>query len=273
MNTSREQAAHLGQETRVIIQQGFYLLPDGTRVDLAEAITHAQAVTRSYMPGTSVPQPQAKQFSTRIHVRNEPTLEAIQRLIGQGHRVIALNFASARNPGGGWLSGAQAQEESLARASALVACIEQSPMYKLHTHQRDLFYTNSAIYSPDVPVFRNQQGELLKTSYLCSFITSPAVNAKEVLAHRQGTPTAITRTMRERIWRILAIAAVHEHAALVLGAWGCGVFGNDPAVIAALFAEALSSDFAGVFSQIEFAILDAKPERPIITPFEHVFSA
>src|SRR5438105_1456545 len=77
----------------------------------------------------------------------------IMRLAPAYRQVAALNFASARHPGGGWLSGAHAQEESLARASGLVASIADDPMYARHAQSHDALYTSSAIYTSDVPVF------------------------------------------------------------------------------------------------------------------------
>src|SRR5207253_843688 len=100
----------------------------------------------------------------------ETTLASARRLVAAGQRPAALNFASAKHPGGGFLNGALAQEESLARSSALYACLVGNPMYTFHQAQSDALYTDYAIYSPDVPVFRGDDGALLPEPYLCSFI-------------------------------------------------------------------------------------------------------
>ena len=89
---------------------------------------------------------------------NATTLEVARGLADEGHRVAALNFASARNPGGGFLTGARAQEESLARASGLYAMLLDDPMYDHHRSRKDPLYTAWVIYSPDVPVFRLDEG-------------------------------------------------------------------------------------------------------------------
>ncbi|HEU5103870.1 MAG TPA: TIGR02452 family protein, partial [Roseiflexaceae bacterium] len=206
-----------------------------------------------------------------ISVTNEATLVAARRQVAQGYRVAALNFASARHPGGGWLSGAWAQEESLAHASGLVACIADDPMYARHERMRDALYTSSAIYSPDVPIFRDDDGQLLNPPYLVSFITAPAVNAGIVLERDRSRRAEVMAAMRERIARVLAIAAIHGHDALILGAWGCGVFKNDPAEIAGHFADALRGPFQGAFATVVFAVLDTSPERRFISPFERAF--
>src|SRR5208283_3500713 len=108
-------------------------------------------------------------------------LEAARRLIAERCRPAVLNFASATQPGGGFLSGSRAQEESLARSSGLYACLSGNPMYEFHRTRRDAMYTDYFVYSPDVPVFRTDEGNLLEQPWRCSFITAPAVNAKAVL--------------------------------------------------------------------------------------------
>jgi len=271
MSHARIHAASLGQSTRQILADGFYQTAAGHTVDLAPLLAQARAGVRSYPPEDSLPNAAVGMHATRITVTNESTLAAARRLAQDGGRVVALNFASARHPGGGWLSGAHAQEESLVRASGLVACIADDPMYARHARSHDTLYTSSAIYTPDVPVFRDDAGCLLDTPYLAAFITAPAVNAGVVLGRDPSRRNAVTGAMRERIARVLAIAALHGYTALVLGAWGCGVFQNDPAEIAGLFAAALHGPFRGAFGDVIFAVLDPSAERRFIRPFERAF--
>jgi hypothetical protein len=105
-------------------------------------LAQAKAGTHSYPPEAVLPAEFRGAHATTISVTNESTLVAAHRLAAQSHRVAALNFASARHPGGGWLSGARAQEESLACASGLVACIADDPMYARHERMRDALYTS-----------------------------------------------------------------------------------------------------------------------------------
>ena len=79
--------------------------------------------------------------------------------------------------------------------------------------------------------------------------------------------------MRARITRSLAIAALHGHKRLVLGAWGCGVFGNDPEIVASAYAEELAGTYARVFDEIVFAVLDWSEERRFIRPFAERFAS
>jgi uncharacterized protein (TIGR02452 family) len=144
-------------------------------------------------------------------------------------------------------------------------------MYGFHRDQGDPLYSNYAIYSPDVPVFRSDDGALLERPYLCSFITAPAVNAKVVLERDPARRAEVRDAMRERVRKVLTIAAHYSHDAPVLGAWGCGVFGNDPREVAALFEQALSGAFRGTFSRVVFAVLDRSAERHFIGPFHAAF--
>jgi uncharacterized protein (TIGR02452 family) len=151
-----------------------------------------------------------------------------------GGDLACLVFASARNPGGGFLNGAQAQEESIARASALYPCLRAAGDF--HAHHRahpELTYSDRVINSAEVPVFRDDNGTLLPDPYPVSFLTCAAPNraaiARNQPEHLPDVPAILTR----RAARVLHVAAAHGHRRLVLGAWGCGVFGNEPAAVAA----------------------------------------
>ena len=148
------------------------------------------------------------------------TLAGISMLAAEGYSPLALNYASAKNPGGGFLGGARAQEESLARSSGLYPCINGNPMYEYHRSGHDCMYSHYAIYSPGVPVIRDDEGWLFEKPVYCAFITSPAVNAGVVLQRDPSRRDEIRATMAERVDRVLAIAALKGHDVLVLGRVG-----------------------------------------------------
>ena len=264
----RSDLASVAEETLSIISAGHYTSPAGRVVALGKHLRQAKDGTCSYPPGARVKVPAFPDRPTRIEVVNSTTLEAARGLADKGHRVAALNFASAKNPGGGFLTGARAQEESIARASGLYAMLLDDPMYDHHRSLRDPLYTTWVIYSPDVPVFRLDEGQLLDEPYFCSFLTSPAVNVG-ALHQRDRRGDEIRRVMEERVGRVLGVAAVHGHEVLVLGAWGCGVFRNDPGMIAELFQVALAGRFRGAFTHVVFAVLDSSGDT--IGSFEQVF--
>jgi uncharacterized protein (TIGR02452 family) len=249
---------------------GQYTSRAGRVVNLQNELRQAKAGTRSYPPDAHVPVPAFPDRPTRIEVVNSSTLAVARGLVTEGHRVAALNFASAKNPGGGFRSGARAQEESLARASSLYASLVGDPMYEHHRALRDPLYTTWVIYSPDVPVLRSDDGQLLDEPFLCTFLTSPAVNVGALHGSDQRG-AEIRRVMHERIERVLGVATLHGHEVLVLGAWGCGVFKNDPKQIAELFRSALSERFRGAFKHVVFAVLDTSDEQRSLVAFEQVF--
>ncbi len=196
---------------------------------------------------------------------NETTLAGL-RLVKAGMHPLALNFANGVFAGGGFLGGARAQEEVLCRSSALYATLVDDPMYEAHSARSSHDSTDWTILSPDVPVFRTDDGTALEQPWALSFMTCASPVAYDV-----GQPLA-GDLLQQRIQRVLAIARAYGYSALVLGAWGCGAFGNDPRRTARDFRSALEGEFAGAFSAVVFAITDWSPDRRTLGPFRDVFA-
>jgi uncharacterized protein (TIGR02452 family) len=264
-------AARLGHETIRILEAKSYRAPSGRTIDLASVFDAALEGTVEYPPERDVAQPASQRPQHRITVENETVL-TVGRLMSATSPVAALNFASATTPGGGFLTGARAQEESIARSSGLVHCLYGRQMYARHREDLDAMYSDYVIYSPAVPVFRDDAGDLLEEAWPLSILTSPAVygyGLEHYEPHRLGEIPAV---MRGRAKKVLAVAAAHGHRRLILGAWGCGAFGLDPAMMARIFAETLEV-FGGAFDEIVFAITDWSREQRFIQPFRDVFGA
>lgn len=275
---SRQQRAQIAQETLTILDTGAYLLPDQRCVSIEDAVTRACAQTLLYRPADyqalltdieSLP----SHASTTIMVRNCTTFAAAAALTEQYASVVCLNFASAKNPGGGFQGGSQAQEESLARASALYATLQTQPdFYAYHRHLRSSLYSDHVIFSPNVPVFRDDDDRLLDAPWTTHIITAPAVNAGAVRKNEPDRLDWVVPAMQHRARMILAIAARHQCEALVLGAWGCGVFKIDPAILAGIFAAVLAEEpFRHRFRHVEFAVYDRTPAQTTINAFLKVF--
>lgn len=266
----------IARDTEAIVTAGHYRAPDGREVSIERALTAALSGTRLYGPE---PVPVAVLDTDRtpaFEVTDESSLQAAHRLTaGSTARVAVLNYASARNPGGGYLNGAQAQEEALCRGSALHATLLRAPEYYAHHRaERSAFYTDRVIHSPGVPVFRDDRGRLLDTPYTVGFLTSPAPNAGVIRRQTPAEAHRIPAALARRAERVLEVAAVRGYRRLVLGAWGCGVFQNDPAEVAGAFRTLLADGgrFAGHFEQIVFGILDRSPESQIRAAFTRVFA-
>ncbi|MGP3964000.1 TIGR02452 family protein [Nonomuraea sp. 3N208] len=260
-----------------IVADGRYTADDGTLVSVGPALEAAVAGTVSHPADMSVAVPPAVPGQvTSFEVSAEDTLQAARRLhLAGAGRIAVLNFASARTPGGGYLNGAKAQEEDLCRHSLLYPCLLQAPdYYAAHRASPDLLYSHRVIWSPDVPVHRGGDGRLLREPYAVSFLTSAAPNAGQALRHDPGLRDRIRRVLHERAERVLAVAAHHGARRLVLGAWGCGVFRNDPREVAEAFRAHLAAEGAlsGVFERVVFAVWDRVPESANRAAFAERFT-
>lgn len=278
----------IARQTEEAVAEGAYRGPRGRLVPIAAAVEAARAGTRMFGPGpiglpAGAPAVPAAEFTgTSFEVTGESSTEAAGRLTAagadgsaQGPRgpVAVLNFASARNPGGGYLRGAQAQEEDLCRASALYTCLlEVREFYDHHRAHPDPFYSDRVIHSPAVPVFRDGRGELLDEPYTAGFLTAAAPNAGVVLRTAPERADELPGALAVRAERVLETAAAQGYRRLVLGAWGCGVFRNDPAQVAGAFRGLLvGGRFQGYFDQVVFGVLDRTPGAVTRTAFERAF--
>lgn len=267
LNILRKTAAEFGKSAIEAVSRGYYLFDDGSKVDWSPDVLAACSAKQSIRPDDPLPTNALNSFSeTRIQVTNETTLGASRRLVESGLRPLALNFANGINPGGGFLGGARAQEEVLCRSSALFETLVGDPMYEAHRKRPLPDSTDWAIYSPDVPVFRTDDGTVMNSPWHLSFITCAAPYAPAIGQPESGD------LLKQRIHRVLAIAEAFGHTSLVLGAWGCGAFANDSHRTAADFRQALENAFRGAFSDIVFAVTDWSPERRYLGPFRDEFS-
>jgi len=260
----RELANKLGREAMQIIELGLYATPTSRPVDLAADIASAVARTTHLPPDHRHTFPRAGDHATVVEVTEATSLTAAFRHHELGLRTVVLNFASPTVPGGGFLAGERAQEEYHCRSSALFACQLDGPMYAFHLQQANALRSDAMIYSPDVPVFRGDDHQLLEQPFKVAFISAAACDAREVGPLDQAK---IPGAMGARIVKLLSAAQANGHDALVLGAWGCGNFANDPALIAELFRQALEGPFRGAFRRVTFAIVDATSDRRCLNQF------
>lgn len=278
----REKMAKIGKETVTVTDLGFYYTPQNQnkRISIKKELDASINGTILYTEEDTddlLQRIQPKRtFQTEFEVKNETTLQGAKRLKEEGFdNVFCLNFASARNPGGGFLKGAIAQEESLARSSGLYpTLLEHEEMYEHNREIKTGLYSDYMIYSPNVPVFRDDNGNFLEKPYCVSFLTSPAVNAGVVKKYNDPNELSqIHSTMKTRIEKILAVALEQGYEALVLGAFGAGVFKNDPKDVANYFHDILTKNptFTNRFKKITFSVLDMTKERGTFIPFYNTF--
>lgn len=198
----------------------------------------------------------------------------------KSNRIGVLNFASATKPGGGFLAGAQAQEETIARSSTLYPSLISETAGDFYvTHKRDnrgCYYSHSIIWSPGVAVFRNDNGDWHEP-YSIDIVTSPAVNAgvvRQRAVDLTQEQVRIEAVMKERMSRILYVFENHRVKNLVLGSFGTGVFKNSVAMVAKLWCELLGPGkrFSQSFERIIFGIIDARTCEVFKETFQEVSS-
>ncbi len=278
----------IAKESLEIMRQGYYRIeskenqmPVQTKIDIKQDME--QSIKDSILITPSEGQELLKQYGERysslenqsqltIIVENISTVDAIRKLILEGKEKIGvLNFASAKNPGGGFLNGAKAQEESLAASSTLYrTLIVHEEYYRENRKCNSMIYTNHAIYSPDVVFFRDGSFRLTEP-VKASVLTLPAVNMGQVIQKGEDVEAA-KKAMKQRMKLALAIFANEGAKNLVLGAYGCGVFRNDPKDVAIWWKELLDTEMGKYFDLVFHAVLDYSREKKCIGAFEEVFS-
>jgi uncharacterized protein (TIGR02452 family) len=265
---ARTKGVSIAKETIEVCKNKQYTSLNGNIVDISGPLDAAIQGTVLYKTDSELPDTDWYRKDPRIQVTNETTAQAALRLEAHGKtNIVALNFASARNQGGGFLSGAMAQEEDLCRASGLYPCLKSKPVfYNENILCDDCYYTNNIIYSPNVPFFRDENNLFLENPFTLSIITSPAPNLNGA---QNVDKKKVAEILASRMDRILSVAASHGHLTLILGAWGCGAFGNDPADVAELFKSALI--VLPAFEHVCFAVRDNNTPPHKFEAFTNVF--
>ena len=256
------------KETLNIIRDGRYVT-DGKNVALTHPISNLkQAVYLSEKDVLNIIVEQKWKYSQHkdaksalVKVTNRDTFSAalaMSRKSRHAHEneIAVLNFANPVNPGGGVRYGAVAQEEDLCRKSTLLTSLESedaAEYYRFHKEQCDCFSSHSIIVSPYVEVFRSYNNDLLPYTFPVSVLTCAAPIVDGVKS-RPYSYAEYATLLSDRITGILSVCAKLGYKKLVLGAWGCGSFGNDPMLVARLFEQNIRQ-FDSAFDEIEFAVL------------------
>ena len=207
----------------------------------------------------------------KIVVSRKRSFEAARSYVGKGDRVCVLNFASSSNPGGGVVNGAGAQEECLCRTSTLFFTLDTDEnwrrFYNPHRRAKSPLHNDDILYAEGITVFKSDTAvpETLPESdwYEVDVMSCAAPNLRERPSNRYNPGDGETRLilddaqLRElherRDARIFDVAVQKQVDVLVLGAFGCGAFCNNPAVVADVMLS-LARKYARAFKVIEFAV-------------------
>lgn len=165
-------------------------------------------------------------------------------------KIGLLNFASSHSPGGGFIRGAMAQEEALCQASTLYIQLKGSGLYELNKFARDGIYTDNMAVS-ETKFLRDSKYMWLRKAVTAAVVTSAAVNVGRV---DRGRENLVAPAMKGRMEKIIKLFAESGCDVLILGAFGCGVFGNDPGFIAEQW-KTLTDKYGGYFTEICFSVM------------------
>ena len=187
--------------------------------------------------------------------------------------VGVLNFASSTNPGGGVTKGSTAQEECLCRCSNLYLTLYQEKCIREYYNINKKYMSNlgsdAIIYSRNVYVFKDKDYNMLPVEdrFYVDVLTCAAPNLRENPRNQYNTDASeekLTLTDEElynihvkRARNILNVAIKNEDDYLILGAFGCGAFRNNPEIVAKAYKDVLQ-DYMYCFKVIDFAIIDGK---------------
>ena len=209
----------------------------------------------------------------RITLRNRDTLEAAFEL--HQHRkdtenpVLVLNFANPHRPGGGIRSKPGTQEEHLCVKTTLLCSLETEeawPFYQTNLDCGTQAQTDTILISPNTMVIRNPDLSLREDPFPIAVMTVSAPIASRM--EQEELPN-LENILRDRIRGMLRAAAAEGYTRLVLGAWGCGNFGNDPELVARLFHENLT----GNFEEVTMAVFDNSEDQYRYSCFAKYFES
>ena len=206
-----------------------------------------------------------------LTVSRDRSYQAAMRLHkdNPGDKIAVMNFANAFHAGGGVTNGSSAQEESLCRTSTLYPLLYRRTLrdtfYKHHHDLNTPKASDSLIYTEGVIICKTDEDlpkRMPKEDWVTvDLITIAAPDLREESnKHASLVNGGIKMSNAElfgyhvkRAMHMLTCAAAKGADILVLGAFGCGAFQNDPEVVARAYKTALQ-EFPKVFKQIEFAV-------------------
>lgn len=263
------------EDTMKILKQGYYE-KDGRKIKLKLSAKQREEI-QVYLPDdvkTICSNTEFKLTTTEsggcIHsCENIDSYALARKRVAEGTaKVLVLNLASPVHPGGGVRRGARAQEEDLCRKSSLLLSLESKTASRYYEYNKSLHSfmgSDALMLTPNVEIIKEENGVLLDDTVVVSVLTCAA---PKVSGGKEGMSEAEYRQLvYNRIVGMLKAAAFFGYKHLILGAWGCGAYGNDASVISNLFRKALTElNYNGfkekeLFSRIDFAVLDRTPAQ------------
>ncbi len=258
-----------------------------TNKRLIEAVRKSTASQKLILEGDSLQTVDKNIYEEKasVVVSKKRSYEAAEGYRGQ--KVCVHNFASASNPGGGVTHGANAQEECLCRCSSLYFSLNTPAMwdgfYMPHRNAHDPIHNDDIIYTPGVTVFKTDTAypKLMSENdwYEVDVITCAAPNLRPQPSNIFNTGDGnkaikisdkdLLELHEKRLGRILDVAVMEGAEVIILGAFGCGAFQNNPEVVAQV-ARNVISEYMHAFKVVEFAVYCSPRDEANYRVFERV---
>lgn len=215
--------------------------------EVQRAVENTTAYRDVYPERFKVPEPRYEKTETKIFKNDVVTCaKAAVTHASKYSKILVLNFASYTSPGGGFLKGSTAQEEAICYSTGLYPCLESQKAWYEENRKTDTdrCYSNDYIYSEDVPFIVNNK------CYFVDVLTMAAPNNKSVWS-------PVEDLFAERMECAFLVGMEKNIDVILLGAWGCGVFGNDPEFVAKTW-KSLTDKYDGRYKEVVHPILDAQ---------------
>ena len=276
----------MGREENVTVFQDTEKLCKNNK-QLAESIRKSIAGQKLILESENMDNPRLDLYAepAAVLVSKKRTFEAASKY--KGRRVAVHNFASASNPGGGVVKGFSAQEECLCRCSGLYFCLNTPEMwagfYTPHRNAQDPLHNDDIIYTPEITVFKTDESipKLMDQDdwYQVNVITCAAPNLRSRPANPYNAGDgnkAVVISDRDllalhekRLRRILDVAVSEGNDTIILGAFGCGAFENNPEVVAKASRNVLK-EYLHAFRTIEYAVYCSPRDERNFQVFDRV---
>lgn len=223
--------------------------------ELKDSIKNSIAKQKIYWESEQI-QPKLRiGHQTKIIVSHKTTLDAAEQYAGE--KVGVLNFANHYHVGGSPFTAA-AQEETLCHCTTLYPCINSLRKEYYEKHKRyfkegrlDFYGNDDAIFTPGITVIKDSRSEPHLKDKNDWFSIDVITSAAPKIKYQEPDFEKLEQVFAKRIKRILDIAEAEGEEVLILGAFGCGAFGNPPELVAKVFKDALGHYS---FKVVEFAI-------------------
>ncbi|MBE6469200.1 MAG: TIGR02452 family protein [Coriobacteriaceae bacterium] len=244
-------------------------IPEPAPAAVDESASVEEAPVQEAEAAAEPPAAPAPELPTVTVVAEDSVAAVIARGRGRAQfcDLAVLDFASFVHPGGGYERGAWAQEEALCAESFLYNVLVTQKSWYGENRRRNInceLYRNRALA---VPAVRFSRG---KVHAYADVIVAAAPNARRAREEYRVDRAALSRALTERVRLILAISDDLGHEKLILGAFGCGVFGWDAGEVAEAFRAELARG-GHAAREVVFAVPRTRYDEHLAV-FEHAFS-